>query len=126
MQLQRGRGGAFPGLVLSPLYDGCMLPSQERRETYDAIAGELCGYGLRWQGGTADARALCCKTDSLALYSVRCGDEVIITPDAYPEFFRVHLCLMAWFWWHRSGLLLASDTNCSKASWRNGATRRPY
>lgn len=95
MQLQQGKSGAFPGLVLSPLYDDCMLRSQERRETYDAIAGELCDYGLRWQGGDVDARAFRCKTDSLALYSMRYGDEVTITPDTYRDFFLVHLCLKA-------------------------------
>lgn len=95
MQLQQGKGGAFPGLVLSPLYDDCMLRSQERRETYDVIAGELCDYGLRWQGGAVDARAFRCKTDTLALYSMRYGDEVSITPDIYPDFFLVHLCLKA-------------------------------
>ncbi len=95
MQLQQGKSGAFPGLMLSPLYDDCMLRSQERRETYDAIAGELCDYGLRWQGGDVDARAFRCKTDSLALYSMRYGDEVTITPDTYRDFFLVHLCLKA-------------------------------
>lgn len=95
MQLQQGKGGAFAGLVLSPLYDDCMLRSYERRETYDAIAGELCDYGLRWQGGAVDARAFRCKTDSLALYSMRYGDEAAITPDVYPDFFLVHLCLKA-------------------------------
>lgn len=95
MQPQQGKGVAFPGLVLSPLYDDCMLRSHERRETYDAIAGELCDYGLRWQGGAVDARAFRCKTDSLALYSMSYGDEVSITPDTYPDFFLVHLCLKA-------------------------------
>lgn len=92
---QQSKGATFPGLVLSPLYEDCMLRSQERRETYDAIAGELCDYGLRWQGGEVDARAFRCKTDSLALYSMRYGDEVTITPDVYKDFFLVHLCLKA-------------------------------
>lgn len=95
MQRQQGKPNAFTGLLLSPLYDDCVLRSQERRETYDAIAGELCDYGLRWQGGMVDARAFRCKTDSLALYSMRYGDEVTITPDIYRDFFLVHLCLKA-------------------------------
>lgn len=72
-----------------------MLRSQERRETYDAIAGELCDYGLRWKGGSVDARAFRCKANILALYSMRYGDEVTITPDIYRDFFLVHLCLKA-------------------------------
>ncbi|WP_432284155.1 AraC family transcriptional regulator [Aminobacter sp. BA135] len=95
MLLEQNRGNVFPGLVLSPLYENCMLRSQERRATYDAIAGELCDYGLRWQGGEVDARAFRCKTDSLALYSMRYGDEVTISPDIYKDFFLVHLCLKA-------------------------------
>lgn len=95
MHLSQRNGGAFPGLALAPLYDDCMLRSHERRETYDAIAEELCDYGLHWQGGDVDARAFRCKTDSLALYSMRYGDEVTITPDTYRDFFLVHLCLKA-------------------------------
>lgn len=66
---------AFPGLDLGPLYQDCILRSHERRETYDAIASELCDYGLQWRGVGVDARAYRCRTDRLAIYSMRYGFE---------------------------------------------------
>lgn len=136
---QQGKGTTFPGLVLSPLYEDCMLRSHERRETYDAIAGELCDYGLRWQGGEVDARAFRCKTDNLALYSMRYGDEVTITPDVYKDFFLVHLCLKAGIEVETDGLItdvpegsvfLSAPRRAIRLRWQEGCEqlilRVPY
>lgn len=102
MQLRLGSAGSSHGLALAPLYQECMLRSNERRETYDVIAGELCDYGLQWHGGPVDARAFRCRTEQLALYSMHYGDEVTITPDVYRDFFLVHLCL-------KNGIEVESD-----------------
>jgi AraC-like DNA-binding protein len=78
------------GLDLTPLYQDCILKSNERRETYDAIAGELCDYGLQWSGSLVDARAFRCKAPGMSIYSMRYGDEVLIRPNLYKNFVLVH------------------------------------
>lgn len=102
MQSRQGMPGPLHGLDLAPLYRDCLLDSRERRETYDVIAGELCDYGLQWRGGAVDAKAYRCRTGRLAIYSMRYGDEVTITPDLYRDFLLVHVCL-------RNGIELDGD-----------------
>ena len=79
------------GLDLAPLYQDCILKSHERRETYDAIAGELCDYGLEWGGSLVEARAFRCRAQAISVYSMRYGDEVRIRPDLYRDFVLAHV-----------------------------------
>ena len=66
-RLANQANGRLGGLDLAPLYQDCILKSQERRETYDAVAGELCDYGLEWGGSLVDARAFRCRAQSISI-----------------------------------------------------------
>lgn len=94
--------GRLRGLDLSPLYQDCILKSHERCETYDAIAGELCDYGLQWSGSQVDARAFRCRVGGMSIYSMRYGDEVQIRPDLYRDFALVHVSI-------RKGIEIETD-----------------
>ncbi len=83
--------GRLRGLDLEPLYQDCLLKSHERRETYDAIASELCDYGLEWAGSPVHALAYKCQAGDLNIYSMRYGDEVLIRPDLYKGFLLAHV-----------------------------------
>jgi len=89
-------------LDLEPLYQDCLLKSRERRETYDAIATELCDYGLEWAGSPVDALAYKCRAGELSVYSIRYGDEVLIRPDLYEGFLLAHVSV-------RRGIEIESD-----------------
>lgn len=100
--IARHQPGRLKGLDLEPLYQDCLLKSHERRETYDAIASELCDYGLEWAGSPVHALAYRCQAGDLNVYSMRYGDEVLIRPDLYKGFLLAHVSV-------RKGIEIESD-----------------
>ncbi|MCC8957357.1 AraC family transcriptional regulator [Bradyrhizobium sp. Pear77] len=80
-------------LDLAPLYEDCLIRSDDRRESYDCIASELTDYRLDWRGAAVDVRAYRARMQNLAFYSLKYGDEVAIARGLYRKFILVHVAL---------------------------------
>lgn len=79
--------------MLNALYKNCIFSSQERQETHAVVAREFSDHHLRWRGGGVDTRMYKFHARRLALYSLRYGDAVTISPDIYDDFSLIHFSL---------------------------------
>lgn len=88
---------------LGPLYENCIVRSNERVQAHATIAKELSEYEIRWHGDNVDTRIYKLETPRLALYSMHYGSEVEILPQIYQGFSLVRLSLQGGIDLHADG-----------------------